>query len=123
MSDCYHSFIFIFLLLHFPLSLGYRDGAREESCYDHAITHLPRPGRPGTMKISCELPDCTYKLTLVGEVQLTNTANSTAAKMITTADKYLRCGSVYMCKFNNNSYCMDFMIPNCMALEGICDWV
>ncbi len=96
MSDFHYSFLLLFLLLHVPLSLGYRDGAREDSCYDHAITHLIRPGRPPTMKILCDPPTCPYNLTLVGEVQLTNT--STIAERIGNSDEYLRCDSVYMCK-------------------------
>ncbi len=92
MSDCHY---LIFFLLHVPLSLGYRDGAREDSCYDHAITHLTRPGRPPTMKILCEPPNCPYNLTLVGEVMLTDTS-----ERIDNSDEYLRCDSVYMCKFN-----------------------
>ena len=92
MSQSLCCFVFLLLLLHFPFSLGYRDGAREESCYDHSIIHV-RAGRPGSPIAYCEQPLCNYTLTLTGEVD-----NETSLELLESDVTDLECDSVYQCK-------------------------
>lgn len=84
----------LFPILLFSLilpSMAYRDGARIESCYDHAVMHS-NPSIPIPInKIDC-IGNCRYDLILDGRVDETTLA------IIDEGVTLFECGSVYKCE-------------------------
>lgn len=72
-------------------SMAYRDGARIESCYDHAVMHS-NPSIPIPInKIDC-IGNCRYDLILDGRVDETTLA------IIDEGVTLFECGSVNKCE-------------------------
>ena len=88
----------VLLVLLLPASLAYRDGADEQSCYDHAVVHssgfvLPANGQ-------C-MGRCLVDFAVVGEVM--DIMNPDQVNNVTET---LTCNSVYRSKFHlcSNTY-------------------
>lgn len=76
-----------------PPSLAYRNGAQQESCYDHRINH-PGDFNPTSAKQTCTHYACRYNFDLIGEVNESLFLVDT--EVVKT--RVLNCGSVYRCK-------------------------
>ena len=72
-----------------PVSWGYRNGARSESCYDMLVIHEDGFRTPPVVPpLDCG-SSCAYQLNMVGRVDLTvEESNPTT----------YQCGEVYHCK-------------------------
>ena len=81
-----------------PCSLAYRNGAQQESCYSHGVSHPSAfdPGRAG--QICQGARSCSIPLVLIGEV---NEANFSLVDTGVAKTRVLNCGSVYRCKLIN----------------------
>ena len=72
------------LLCTIPTSLlAYRDGARENSCYDHSIDH-----GAGTETFNCDPPSCSYFL------RIREVVNEATLELGNETDTY-ECGRIY----------------------------
>ena len=68
--------------------LAYRDGARENSCYDHRIDH-----GAGTEAFPCDPPSCSYFL------RIREVVNEATLELGNETDTY-ECGRIYGSKEN-----------------------
>ena len=78
--------LFALFILHCMVSpsvLAYRDGARENSCYDHSINH-----GAGTETFDCEPPSCPFFL------RIREVVNDTTLELGNETTMY-QCGQVY----------------------------
>ena len=83
---------------HVPLVEGYRNGAREESCYNMNVEHenafLP-PGRRIVPPQVCDDP-CFYSMMVTAQVDELTQERIPGANLST-----YQCGQVYECKFQS----------------------
>ena len=68
--------------------LAYRDGARENSCYDHSIDH-----GAGTETFNCDPPSCSYFL------RIREVVNEATLELGNEMNTY-ECGRIYGSKEN-----------------------
>ena len=71
---------------------AYRDGARENSCYDHSIVH-----GPGTEVFQCDPPSCSFFL------RIREVVDETTLELGNETNAY-QCGRVYGSKLILSSY-------------------
>ena len=74
--------LFVMFFMAYPL-LAYRDGARENSCYNHAIDH-----GPGTDMFPCVSPSCPFFL------RIREVVNKNTLELGSEIDTY-QCGELY----------------------------
>ena len=77
------SVTFLFIATLFTPSFGYRDGAREESCYNHLVDHTD-----DAFVLPCEPDNCRYFL-IIKEV-----VNEATLRLGNITDSY-ECGKIY----------------------------
>ena len=86
---------FVLVVLHIPLMEGYRDGARQESCYNMLVEHENSFAPPEFRIVSpqvCPSP-CVYNMTVIAQVD-EETRTSIPGANLTT----YQCGTVYESK-------------------------
>ena len=77
--------VVLFLLCEIsPLVLAYRDGARENSCYDHSIDH-----ESGTETFPCVPPSCPFFL------RIRKVMDDTTLQLDNETTNTYQCGRIY----------------------------
>ena len=90
--DLSQLFMVSLILACLPLSQSYRNGARQESCYNMLVMHAGFSGRIVPPN-NCGSP-CQYQLSMIGRVSGEADLNTVEERNSTT----YQCGQIYHCK-------------------------
>ena len=98
---------FVLVVLHIPLMEGYRDGARQESCYNMLVEHENSFAPPESRIVPPQMcPDpCFYNMTVIAQVDEETRMRIPEANLST-----YQCGTVYESKWITLSLHNDFII-------------
>lgn len=96
---------FVLVVLHIPLMESYRDGARQESCYNMLVEHENSFGSPRIVPpLECQDP-CIFNVTVIAQVDEVTRMRIPGANLTT-----YQCGNVYESKCITQSSHKDFSI-------------
>ena len=85
----------VLVVLHIPLMESYRDGARQESCYNMLVEHensFAPVGNRIVLPLECQDP-CIFNMTVIAQVNEVNRTIISGANLTT-----YQCGNVYESK-------------------------
>ena len=95
------------VVFYIPLMESYRDGARQESCYNMLVEHensFAPPGNRIVPPLVCQDP-CVFNMTVIAQVYEVNRTRIPGANLTT-----YQCGNVYESKCITQSSHNDFFV-------------
>ena len=84
---------FVLVVPHIPLMESYRDGARQESCYNMLVEHENSFGFPRIVPPQACSDPCFYNMTVIAQVDEETRMRTTGANLT-----IYQCGTVYESK-------------------------